>query len=462
MLVQLTVRSQSPLLVGTTAWGGAHDSGVVFKIYGDGSGYTKLFDFNTQTGSYPLGNLVLANNGKLYGTAQYAGAHGGGTIFCLDTGTFSFSKLHDFSAIDGARPSGTLLPASDGKLYGTTWLGGTNNSGVLFSWEPFTNTFTKLFDFDTATGRLPVDALVEGPGKILYGVTEAGGANNGGTIFSFNLVTNSHILLHSFGAWNDTNGFNPKTGLILHSNGNLYGTTDDGGSAGKLFRFDISTNTFANVLDFADVGGFRGRGIAETSNGRIYGYTIEGGSNYTLCCGSHPTQSFDGMMFCYNPSTGVSSKVYDFTNTDGKNPGARPMFASDGRLYATAGGGANSVGVVFQFNPITYGYTDIHDFSQSTGIAPMGNLYELRKNQTGIAANNDTESIRAYPNPSNGIFYVHADNPAIVVTVTNSLGELVFQETSKTKTLIVDLTGNPCGLYFLTTNSGTRVKLMVE
>lgn len=130
-------------LYGTAPNGGTNGSGTVFSISANGSNFVVLYTFtaisgfnSNADGSFPQAGLVLSGN-TLYGTAAAGGTNGNGTVFSLNTDGSNFRILHTFSALtttnsDGAAPYGQLIISSS-TLYGTTWRGGTNGSGTVFS-----------------------------------------------------------------------------------------------------------------------------------------------------------------------------------------------------------------------------------------------------------------------------------------------------------------------------------------
>ena len=83
-------------------------------------------------GANPFGGLILGTDGKFYGTTFYGGANGDGTVFSI-TASGVLTTLHSFNNADGANPSGALVQGTDGKFYGTTEAGGANSDGTVFS-----------------------------------------------------------------------------------------------------------------------------------------------------------------------------------------------------------------------------------------------------------------------------------------------------------------------------------------
>ena len=112
--------AQNPQLFGMTYGGGAHSSGTIFKMNDDGSGFQTVYSFNTATGINPYGTLLQANDGKLYGMTLAGGANLYGALFRFDPFDSSYSDVFDFNLSTGASPYGSLIQATNGKLYGMT------------------------------------------------------------------------------------------------------------------------------------------------------------------------------------------------------------------------------------------------------------------------------------------------------------------------------------------------------
>jgi uncharacterized repeat protein (TIGR03803 family) len=171
---------------GTTEVGGAHNQGTVFKITPAGA-LTTLYNFCSASacadGQQPLAGLIQANDGNFYGTTSKGGTfnYNYGTVFQI-TPAGALTTLHSLNGTDGFQPSGALIQASDGNLYGTTSWGGAyglSYNGTIFKITP-TGTFTTLYNFcsqvNCADGRWPLAALIQGSDGNFYGTTTAGGA----------------------------------------------------------------------------------------------------------------------------------------------------------------------------------------------------------------------------------------------------------------------------------------------
>jgi uncharacterized repeat protein (TIGR03803 family) len=140
-----------PLLYGITNSGGASNSGVIFFYNAGTNTYTKVHDFiNSPDGAYPNGKLIQASNGLLYGTTTGGGSANRGIIYSFNPATNGYAIVYEFN-LAGSSPSGSLVQASSGLLYGMTTGGGSSYLGVIYSFDPVTNMYTKLKDF-TGTG----------------------------------------------------------------------------------------------------------------------------------------------------------------------------------------------------------------------------------------------------------------------------------------------------------------------
>jgi len=220
---------------GTTYSGGTASCGcgTVFKITSSGT-VTILHSFTGGSeGEQPTAGLVQATDGKLYGTTQYGGSSGRGTVFKITT-SGTLTTLHSFSGPDGRNPQGGLVQAADGNFYGTTNGGGTNSNGTAFKITSG-GTLTTLHSFDGADGNLPSTGVIQGADGNFYGATYNGGANSEGTIFKMT-STGTLTTLHSFAG---SDGANPDAGLMQTADGSFYGTTTDGGSNGDGTVFKL-------------------------------------------------------------------------------------------------------------------------------------------------------------------------------------------------------------------------------
>jgi uncharacterized repeat protein (TIGR03803 family) len=159
----------------------------------------------------------------------------------------TLTTLHSFDGADGQFPEGALVQATDGNFYGTTLQGGNYPYmwGNVFKMT-LGGTVTSLHNFDITDGDSPYDGLVQGTDGELYGTTMQGGAYSGGTVFK---ITTAGALttLHSF---DGTDGSAPMAGPIQATNGTFYGTTSEGGSGysyGTVFSLSVGLGPFVET-----------------------------------------------------------------------------------------------------------------------------------------------------------------------------------------------------------------------
>jgi uncharacterized repeat protein (TIGR03803 family) len=227
-------------LYGMTPSGGANGDGVVFKITLSGT-ETVLYSFTggTADGSLPYGSLIQASDGNFYGMTVSGGANGRGTVFKV-TASGTETLLHSFAGAttDGAGPGGSLIQVSNGTFYGMTPSGGANGDGVVFKITP-SGAETVLYSFagGTTDGASPTGSLIQASDGNLYGVAQNGGASAKGAIFAIT-PSGAETVLYSF-AGGATDGANPEGNLIQTSDGNFYGMTVTGGASndGTVFEF---------------------------------------------------------------------------------------------------------------------------------------------------------------------------------------------------------------------------------
>ncbi len=304
-------------------------------------------------GIYPIGGLVQGSDGNFYGTTSGGGNAGAicngnlgcGVVFKLTPGG-QYAVLHTFNGAlanppEGGVPTSRLLLAANGKLYGTTYSGGDvqafANQGTIFS-VTTSGGFSTLYMFDnvhgTTDGTNPYAGLIQGKDGAFYGTTKFGGTSNAGTIFKFSGTKTK--VLHSFVEQPGQifpDGASPLAALTQTSDGNLYGVTSAAGSLntfyqqGTLFR-STTKGVFTKLWEFnatdPSVTGISPYGaLIQASDGNLYGTTSQGGAAnagtiFQLTLGGAITQllSFDSV-------------------TDGAYPESVPLQASDGTVYLT-------------------------------------------------------------------------------------------------------------------------------
>ncbi len=245
-------------LYGATAFGvNVSNGSVVFQLVPSGSTYQEVTLLSNDVGVSFNGALLLdASTGTLYGTTNNGKlmngktwVNGYGDVFSLTPGAggWTLDDLYDFTGgTDGAYPNRGLAMAGDGSIFGTTQGGGNgvagSGDGVLFelrqltAGNPYTLEVQHTFSGEP-DGSIPVAGLYVDANGTFWGTTTTGGSDNLGTVFELYpdriVVERWHYLQeHSF-AGGTTDGANPQSLLTEDKNGNLYGTTNAGGSAGE-------------------------------------------------------------------------------------------------------------------------------------------------------------------------------------------------------------------------------------
>ena len=227
------------MLYGVTMDGGICGEGVIFRFNCLTDEYQDIFDFSDSVGSYPLSELLISSCGELYGTTYSGGAprkqH---AIFSYNPLNNSFQLLYSFDFNNGQGYSADLILASDGKLYGSF-------PANIFSFDLATNTFTDLYDFNLT--ERATNGLVQASDGFLYGAASI--FSSGIThLYRFDISNNTLSIVQNL---NFSDGLDVTRSLSQADNGKLYGAARTGGSygVGTFFSLDINTQTFTKLLD---------------------------------------------------------------------------------------------------------------------------------------------------------------------------------------------------------------------
>src|SRR5215469_2122652 len=281
----------------------------------------------------------------------------------LNTANAAFHVRYTFTGgSDGSGPSSSLIFDNAGNLYGTTQGGGANRNGTVFKLTP-SGTETVLYSFKGGNdGADPFGGVIADKAGNLYGTTYSGGGNAGcGIVFKL-APDGTESVLHVFGSGRD--GCNPWAGVVMDAAGNLYGTTVSGGGTGCSpygcgTVFKIATDGTETVLHaFADVpdGANPYSPLLMDKAGNLYGTTEYGGTN--LPAGSV------GTVFKIAPD-GTESVLHAFDYTDGSYPTAGLIMDKAGNLFGTTAWGS-IIGAVFKLAPdgtetVLHTFTDVPD-----------------------------------------------------------------------------------------------------
>jgi uncharacterized repeat protein (TIGR03803 family) len=284
----------------------------------------------------------------------------------------TFTVLYNFTGgSDGGYPYGGLIQDANGNLYGTTSAGGASNYGTVFKVTP-TGTETVLYSFAGGSdGKYPYAGVILDSEGNVYGTTYQGGASNDGTVFKVN-ASGGESVLHSF-TGGTTDGCNPGSGLIFDSQGNLYGDTQLCGASNYGTVFEVTPAGQETVLHSFAAGMTDGAepfyGSLLLNNGYLYGVTQHGGTGNgcNLNC---------GVLFKLSMS-GTLTVLHSFANSpDGSFPFGTPVMDAEGSIYGTTeAGDQDELGIVWKMNR-NGTETILHSFfgGAEDGAAPEGGV----------------------------------------------------------------------------------------
>jgi uncharacterized repeat protein (TIGR03803 family) len=307
-------------------------------------------------------------------------------VLCVTTAIASrgqgFTLLHNFHGVDGADSYAALVQGTSGDLYGTTSSGGTGDRGTVFKMTT-SGTLTTLYNFCSQSGctdgASPEATLIQASDGNFYGTTNGGGNYGEGTVFR---ITQRGTLtsLYSFCSLSGcTDGAYPSAGLVEATDGNLYGTTSASGAngaGGTVFRITPSgalttLYSFCSQTNCTD-GANPLAALIQATDGNFYGTTYQGGAGLSI-----PNS---GTVFTITLS-GALTILYSFcsqTNcTDGAHPSAALIQAPDGNFYGTTryGGTIDYPGTVYTIT-LNGALTTLHNFLGISGDRPDAGLVQ--------------------------------------------------------------------------------------
>jgi len=385
--------------LGTVAWDPMALAFQMAPAVGDGShqaghvtlpkvvkGFQVLYQFPINVMNYSNGGVVHDRGGDLFGVTYSGGANSYGDVYELTPSgsSYNLTDIHDFTGPggDGQYPN-TESPYLDGSgnLFLTATQGGTGNAGTAIKLSPSGSGYkeTAAFAFDTTDGGQPNASLVKS-GPSLYTTTVKGGANGFGAIVALSSSTLSEKLLYSF-AGTPSDGQSPAANLTPDGQGNLFGTTQSGGSGGgtgcagvgcgTVFKF-VPTKTGGTETVLWNFGLSSNDGenpfappIVDSA-GNLYGTTVYGGVGTT-----------HGTVWKLTLGRGgyAETILYSFGTTGGNNDGCYPvggLILRGTTLYGTTSGcGANGDnGTIFSISTTGTNYAILHSFDDTDGKTP--------------------------------------------------------------------------------------------
>lgn len=346
---------------------------IVLAINLSAQTVTTIASFNGSNGSSPASGMVQNVDGSFYGVTPEPALGSEGNVYGV-TPSGTLTSIFNFcsnSCSDGQFPVGSLLLATNGLLYGTTEQGGTALQGNIYTITA-EGTETNLYNFCVTTcddGAAPTTALIQVGGNV-YGTTNS-------TIFRMTLA-GKLTTLYNFCNTIDCNAFGPPypSTLVQGSDGNFYGVTSGGNvNAGTIFKMTPS-GTLTTLHTFSGSDGSSPNGsLVQGPAGALYGVALTGGRTSSKC----PAYGTCGTVFKITRA-GTFTVLHSFNGNDGANPDGALVVGSDGDLYGTTSqAGANQAGTIFRMSPMGNVETLYNFCSQQgclDGSNPEGSLLQ--------------------------------------------------------------------------------------
>ena len=320
---------------GTTGYGGKYNRGVLFSYDPKTNRYTVRHAFNGEDGSTVLSGILLGQDKMIYGGTFRGGKGDSGVVYRFDPATDTYTKLFDLADYQIAGITDRLTWHSNGRIYGCTYV--SKNFGSIFSFDPSDpKAFTVEHLFVPGDGQRPVGGLTEYKGT-LYGVTRLGGSNRLGVMYSYDPASKKLTVLRHLDKATGSIG----VGAMTLYKDKLYGMLSNGGESnfGVLYSYDPNSNTYKKITYFP--GPDTSLGVTPlgelhlTQDNKFIGVT-NNGSKYR-----------GGALFEFDPETEQIKQIGAFDPANGYHPKGAPVRASDGKIYTiTLDGGINSLGAI--------------------------------------------------------------------------------------------------------------------
>jgi len=343
LLVTLAEDSSGNLW-GTTSSNGPQTFGTVFSLTTIGA-ITPVYNFQMATGYVPIGGMTLGLDGNFYGITSSGGKFTDGVVYQL-TPAGVYTVLHNFSGTNEGKNPITLILGQDGNFYGATASGGTDPSGgTIFEITP-NGVLTTLYNFNSAQSSEP-GPLVAASDGTFYGAAQYGGgstvcSNGCGTIFHLT-SSGTLVTLHDFSG---SDGSFP-VGLTIGKDGNLYGTTGEGGDLTRCGKVGCGT-----IFKMTPSGTFKTLHVFKGTDGALPGGALTQGPDgnfYGVAAGGLKPNIF-GAVYGITPK-GSFKVLHFFASTDGNEPEGALLLHTDGKFYGTTQlGGTNVAGVVYSLD----------------------------------------------------------------------------------------------------------------
>ena len=341
-----------------TAGGGLNGDGDVWEVAKGSTTVTDVADFTGANPSGPQGALAFDSQGNLYGATSSGGVYGFGSVWELPSGGHAISDLADFNdtGSESFNPTGGVIIDSEGNLYGTLSFGEGSSTGGIFELVKGTGTLSELAEFNGTDGQSPLGPLVMDSQGNLYGTAEQGGANGDGDIFE---LPKGSGFITDIADFNLNNGAGPECGLVIDGSGNLYGSAPAGGDLsveaegdGDVFELPEGSHTIVDLANFStpDDGNTYPDGF-----GPAGGVLLDASGNLFGLCddGGTPGDSVSGAagtIYEVPKNSDTIVLLASFNGSDGYGPRDDLIADNAGNIYGTTadGGGTASDGVVFE------------------------------------------------------------------------------------------------------------------
>lgn len=501
------------ILYGVAQSGGANNNGTIYSFNPQTKTITKVVDFTGNTGAFlggsPNRSLVVAN-GKLYGTTRFGSTAPGvlGTLFEYDPANSAFTSKVQFNGSTGISPRGLMVLASNGKLYGTLGGGAANNVGGLYEFDPVTGSFAKKIDFSSTTGTGNFGVLTEGAAGKIYLTTLNEGLYGNGTIYEYNINTGTGQVVHDF---TTADGTTNSGGLLRVANNKLYGLSGGGGAngIGTWYEFDPATAIFTKKLDF------------DGNNGATPGLFTPiqlRGSDQTITFGAIPAKKFNEspLTLSVSASSGLPVTVTSSNPAVATVSGTTITFTGVGTTTITASQTGNSsfyaapaISQVLTVNkgdqvitfgaladkkigdpaftlaatssaslPVTFSTTSsIIGISGSTVTINSAGTADIIAAQAGNALYNSAQvtqtlhvnavtglepsavSLQMFPNPASDYIRIMlpAEGTLQKIRVMTLDGKVVHEQGSENREETIDVSSYPRGMYLISVQTDKRV-----
>ena len=326
---------------GTTASGGANNFGTVYRLASDGSGFTVLHHFGVDAnGTSPTAGLARRAQ-PLYGTTAQGGQNGAGVVFKLRIDGTGYAVLHHFKRAKGVNPLARLHLATVGgvwQLFGTTINGGASGTGVIFKIGLDGTGFAVLHHFGLGPlGTRPAGGVIR-LGSNLYGVTNSGGAYDGGVIYRIKEGGGGYTVLRHLVA---EDGYGAVFNSPITDGVWLYGTLQFGGESdlGTIYKIAPNGTGFTVLRHFRVEDAAYPYSELVRSGSSLYGTTLGGGTGAI------------GVIFKIGLDGSDYAILHNFQIGDGANP-ASGLALKNAVLYGAASlGGTNGLGTIFKLIP---------------------------------------------------------------------------------------------------------------